>query len=483
MKIKLYILTTFIFLFGMIPTTTEAATNQTVYQQVDNYIAKEMKAANIPGMAIGIVKDNKIVHVSGYNNPSYPARVITAQTPFILGSTSKSITAMAIMQLKEEGKINLTAPIRTYLPNLKNVREANEITVRDLLIQASGIPKSASIDHLNGIHDKHIGNTFEYANANYELLGEIIEEVTGLSYGEYVTKYIFSPLNMNHTFVSQDRAEQAGLATGYRTWFGFNIPSTLAYPKDTISAGYIISSAEDMTHYLIAQMNEGQFHNSQLLSKDSIDAMHTPAISAPMYGANNDYGMGWFVGQNNGEKVFQHPGEVANYHSTMKIFPKEHIGFILLANVNNEFVTSGNVEQIGDGVASILAGNKPIYLDPGQFWKTYSIVDAVFGFLIILTIFHVLFAIRWMRRFSGEKWIRASFSILCINAVLPLAVLIGLPKFIQLSWPFFMDFAPETYVLLGLTIILLLLGLIKGSYLIKQLYKNSKARPVMLSGR
>jgi CubicO group peptidase (beta-lactamase class C family) len=423
--------------------TAKAQTEGDQTKQIDEYIKNEMKAAHIPGLAVGIVKGKEIMYLRGLG------KSITPTTPFILGSTSKSFTAIGIMQLVEKQKINLDEPIKTYLPK-ENILAASKITVRNLLNQTSGIAKTPIWkDGVLQVNPDHIGRTFEYSNENYRLLGDIITSLTKIPYGDYVKTHIFSPLEMKHSYVSQTEAKANGLAPGYQTWFGFNFPRELPYNKEYLPAGYIISSAEDMSHFLIAQMNDGNYQKHSIVSATSIDKMHQPSIKAPIMGPKSFYGMGWFSSQINGVPTIQHSGEVPNYHSTMIIMPRENYGIVLLANINNSIIISGMIEKIGEGVVDILTEKQPPQISTSTYVQTYMIMDAILLIILVLLFFQIKKAKRWIY-------------LLIINFLLPMAILAKLPALLGFTWSFLFDFVPDiTIYIVTVCVILLITGCYK----------------------
>ena len=265
--------------------------------KIDAYIQSRMQAASIPGLALGVVHDDQIVYLKGYGIAGPDGQAVTPQTPFILGSTSKSFTALAIMQLVEAGKIDLDAPVTQYLPwfRTNDTTASAQITVRNLLNQNSGLPTydgrlglwdndQSSMTLENGIRglsrvqmSHPAGQTYEYANENYNTLGLIVQTVSGISYEDYVRSTIFAPLEMRHSAAALSDPAVKDIATGYRYWFHWPVAFDAPYPRSTTPSGFLISSAEDMAHYLVAQLNGGRYGNTQLLSAQGIDALHTPA--------------------------------------------------------------------------------------------------------------------------------------------------------------------------------------------------------------
>src|SRR5215472_10333645 len=232
---------------------------------IDAFVSSEMRANRIPGLSLGIVHGTQIVHLQGFGAADERGRMVTPQTPFILGSTSKSFTALAIMQLVEAGKVELDAPVQRYLPwfRVADTKASARITVRQLLNQTSGIPANSENEQKEGFLgtgnetleqyvrglktlalDRPVGASFEYANTNYSVLGLIVQVVSGQSYESYIQQHIFAPLQMSHSFASERSAQRDGLAQGYQLRFGFPVPTAQPYLRDMLPAGYLISTAQ-----------------------------------------------------------------------------------------------------------------------------------------------------------------------------------------------------------------------------------------------
>ena len=247
------------------------------YAEIESFVQDEMAAQRVPGLALGIVEDGRIAYIRGFGKADDSGRAVTPQTPFIIGSVAKSFTALAIMQLVEANKIGLDAPVRRYLPwfRVADEKASAEITVRHLLNQTSGISTKTGRSY-QGNGDTTdtaleqavrklksaeliapVGSKHQYSTINYSVLGLIVQTVAGQSYESYVQAKIFDPLQMRNSFTSEAAAQPAGLATGYNYWFGRPRASNQAYNRGLLPAGYLIASAEDMAHYVVAQLDGG----------------------------------------------------------------------------------------------------------------------------------------------------------------------------------------------------------------------------------
>src|SRR6266581_4075902 len=183
--------------------------------RIDAYVSEQMQADHIPGVALGLVHNDRIMHLRGFGEASQSGRAVTPHTPFILASVSKSFTALAIMQLVEAGKIELDAPVQRYLPwfRVADPVASARITVRHLLYQTSGIPSTdcesdqvtISLEQYvrsleSVVLDRPVGSRHEYCSTNYDVLGLIVQTVSGQSYGTYLQQHVFAPLQMPHSF-------------------------------------------------------------------------------------------------------------------------------------------------------------------------------------------------------------------------------------------------------------------------------------------
>jgi CubicO group peptidase (beta-lactamase class C family) len=270
-------------------------------QAIDAYLEHHLDRPNVPGTAIAIVEGDQIVHQHSFGQARPHGPPPSPQTPFVLGSITKSITVLAVMQLVEHGKVGLDDSVQRPVPwfRLADPRAAAQVTVRQLLIQTSG-PDSwsgwvpmADFDSSPAAAEKHartlatyrltrpLGSAFEYSNSNYDLLELIVEAASGESYADYVQDYIFGLLAMRLSYTSREEAARAGLAMGHRYWFGYPVavPATRS-PRWSVASGGLISCTEDLAHHLIVQLNEGRYGEVQVLSPAGIAEMQRPAVSA-----------------------------------------------------------------------------------------------------------------------------------------------------------------------------------------------------------
>ncbi|MFN2341007.1 MAG: serine hydrolase domain-containing protein, partial [Halanaerobium sp.] len=267
-----------------------AADRSSLNSKFNEIIQQSIEKNRIPGLAISAVKNGEIVYSRGFNGSwSDSKKEITSETPFYIGSISKSFTALAIMQLVEAGQIDLDSPVQNYLNDFRvDMAGFKEIiTVRQLLHHQSGLTEEeyfndlpddlsieAGVEDLYGMSLSHNpGTSFSYFNPNYNMLGLIIEEVSGQSYKNYLSENILRPLEMNNTYLSDEGA--AKVISGHGAVFSIPVEREEKYKNYALPAGYIISTVDDMANYLLYQLS-GEFKGRQLLSADYFNAMHIP---------------------------------------------------------------------------------------------------------------------------------------------------------------------------------------------------------------
>ncbi len=323
------------------------------FRALDGYLRGELTRLRVPGAAVAVVHGDSLVHSAVLGRADQTGRAITLDTPFLIGSTGKSMTALAVMQLVDAGTVALDSPVSRYLPWFHPTGQAGagRITIRQLLNQNSGIPSPAgrmdwaNPDTSDGALERHTrglagvklthppGTAFAYANANYALLGQLIQAVSGASYEHYLQEHLFKPLAMSRSFTSRPAAERNGMAMGYRFWCGhpFAAPG-MAFVRSVLPAGYQIASARDMARYLSVHLQGGRYPGGTLVSPGAVDAMHRPAAKMTDQWS---YAMGWVSGSFAGQTVLWHNGLVPGFYTFMVLIPERDEGMVMLTNVGD----------------------------------------------------------------------------------------------------------------------------------------------------
>ncbi len=349
----------------------------------DHFVSTETKNANVPGLAYALVSGGEVTK-SGFVGVLREGEAKTGSdnTVFIIGSVSKSFTALAVMQLVEKGRIKLDTQISQYLPSFVDTPIA-KVTIRQLLSHTSGLSLvqgnlsqndysmqqdalSKRVERLARIAPQSPpGVRWEYSNANYQILGKLIEVMSGRSFAEYLENNILKPVGMNDSYVHNARANEE-LATGHRPWFGTRL--ALSSNKTGLGSapqGGIVSSARDMARYLSVMMNK----QDDILSADGKARMMSPASDI-----SPEYGFGWFLNPDDG--VVYHSGSNPGYEALATMIPSENRAAVVLANANSGFAF-GQTRNLRYGINARLLAIE--YL--GE--KTPWIMRIAYGVLVL----------------------------------------------------------------------------------------------------
>lgn len=391
--------------------------------EIIQYLEKIKKEYNVPGMVVAISNKDGIAYLKSFGN-------VSVNDNFILGSNSKSFTALIILQLQEKGLLNINDPVVKYLPwfEYKNKEISNQVTLKNLLHHTSGqsteigrsfIDEKESeedvrlkiIALLKSVEvDKYPIKDFDYSNLNYQLLGYIIEKVTGKEYSVVLKEEITDVLKLKNTSTVLPK----NMAQGYQPFLYYSIiPITPNYNKIDMPSGFINSNAQDLSKYLRELMNSYNNDTTSLFSKKLTDRLFTPNDEN-----NAGYALGWLNFDYYGTNIIFHDGLTQSFNSAMIIAPEIDKNIVVLTN------------HYGESAAALSFGVLSILLDkePPKFPKVvyYIIRSLPFLVLLFLIVFLALF----------KKWIRKGKPTRISRKILPnILLVIGL--IIALGWTFY----------------------------------------------
>ena len=298
---------------------------------ISEFLDQQIAWNHLPGMAVVITRGSDVIFLKGYGTNS-DGNAITPQTQFYLASVSKSFTALAVMQLVETGALDLDMSVEHYLPEFstQDSQVTRSVTVRQLLNQTSGLsdqgfpemslPQITSpLERLRSLHAARPvappGREFHYFNPNYEILARLVEVGSGQSFSSYLHDHLFAPLEMTNTISVINTSEVQNQAQHLAQ--GHILPYAISMPVEEMGAyvggsGGVISTADDLANYLIMQNEQGRFRDQILISPDSMKLMQTPPPNV-----ESNYGMGWFVRQEDGQPILEHNGILSAFYAEM----------------------------------------------------------------------------------------------------------------------------------------------------------------------
>lgn len=359
LKIRLYLLIS-LFLTGVAGLTAQEYTKA---KELDSYFQKALTTWKVPGMAVAIIKNDSIILLKGYGlKETGKAGRVDENTSFAVASNTKSFTASAIGILVDEGKIKWDDKVVDYLPRFRlyDPYVTQSMTIRDLLSHRSGLEtfsgdliwygssysRDEVIKRAAFLKPKYgFRTTYGYSNIMYLTAGQIVAEVSGMSWDDFISQRILKPLGMKNTNTSISKLDLKGntalphndvdekiIAINYLNW-------------DNIGpAGSINSSAADMIKWIQFQLHKGKWDNETIISEKSLRQQWSPqtiqqvsSFSEKLWPSTHfkNYGMGWSLMDYHGKKVISHSGGYDGMISFTGFVPEADLGFVILTNNNS----------------------------------------------------------------------------------------------------------------------------------------------------
>jgi CubicO group peptidase (beta-lactamase class C family) len=332
---------------------------------LDSYVANSMKTFEVPGMAVAIVKDGKVVIAKGYGVRKLgDPTPVDDHTMFAIGSNTKAFTTAALATLVDEGKLSWDDPVYQRLPGfvMYDPYVSHEMTIRDLLTHRSGMGLGEG-DLLFWPHSTYtreqiiyklrfmkptssFRSHYAYDNLLYMTAGQIIPAITGTSWDAFMCQFIFGPIHMNDTNVSNSAFKPTdNYAFPHSSRVDGKLQVIQFENLDNVGpAGSINSCASDMAKWVLLQLNHGKFadYDSRLFSEQQSKEMWSPQTILPVGNpppplaglkANfADYALGWSLRDYHGRKLVGHTGGVGGFVSRVMLAPEENLGVVVLTN-------------------------------------------------------------------------------------------------------------------------------------------------------
>jgi CubicO group peptidase (beta-lactamase class C family) len=353
-----------------------------IKDSLDNYVQKALTDWKIPSVAVCIVKDGKVVWMKGYGVKEIGSTdKVDENTLFMIGSNTKAFTATALAMLDADKKLSLDDKVQKWLPDFKlfDPWVAKEATVRDLLCHRLGFEtfqgdfmyfdSDLSLEEVRQRFAKvkplySFRSRWGYTNAAFMTAGEVIPKVTGKTWAEFVHDSIFVPLGMNNSLVLSKEIETASNKASAHTLVNGEIKK-VAYGRleNMAPAGAISSSANDLSHWVMMQLDNGKYNNKQIVPVSAIAQTRTPnsilGDGGVLFNKGHFalYGLGWFLQEYNGRKIVQHTGGVNGFVTSVTLIPEEKLGIVVLTNTDANSFYEALKWEIMDAYMSLLYRN------------------------------------------------------------------------------------------------------------------------------
>jgi CubicO group peptidase (beta-lactamase class C family) len=439
-------------------------------ERIDAFVEGERRASGIPGVALAIVQPGGPAHVRGFGDDGR-GHAISADTPFPIGSLTKSFTALLVRQAVDAGQLDADAPVQRYLPwfRVADAEASARITLRHLLNQTSGFSRAdgiapllagsrADIEELaRGLSrvalNRPVGARFEYSNLNYVLLAAVLQAATGRPWRKLVRERVLQPLAMTHSHDDHDAARRDGLTAVHQIVFGIPIERETPWLPAFEPTGGLVASANDMARYLQMLLADGVAPSAARIVSAAgaaqLLAPASPAAHSTLLSADFDfrYGEGWFVGPFGAAADARwHLGNLTTFAAWMVLLPETKQAVVVLVNANSELPVGGLnavMSRLPIGVVNLLRGQQPP--------QGTSLRVATAGFIGIAALMLAVVALlAWWALRARRAW--GSVAMAVVAVALAVAVpAAGLGP--SLLWAF----APELAVV-SVAVLLLLCG-------------------------
>ncbi len=317
-------------------------------------VTKLVAAWNVPGLAISIIKDGKVIFAEGFGYRDVKQNLkVTPHTLFAIGSCTKAFTATAMGMLVDEGKVEWDKPVRNYLPTFKlqDVVASERMTPRDLLTHRSGLPRHEPVwygspasrkeifDRLQYLEpSKDFRAVFQYQNMMFMTAGYLVGEVAGTSWEAFIQKRFFEPCEMKESNVSVNDSQKApDFALPYQEKNDKVEPIPFRNIDAIGPAGSINSNVLDMANWVLMNLNKGKFKDKQIVSEAALTEIQTPQVVMPSPIQYDEilypsYGMGWAIVPYRGHLLLEHGGGIDGFIAMVAFLPRDNIGAIILSN-------------------------------------------------------------------------------------------------------------------------------------------------------
>ena len=322
------------------------------FQEIDTFLQSLIDTGGIPGITIAITNGHDIVYSKGFGVTNTDSKEkLEPRHIFHVASISKTFTATAVMQLYEKGKIDIHKPLITYLPYFKLDDERYKtITIKQMLNHTSGMPDVEDYEWEKAVADEGAaerytrslaaqklvstpGAEYHYSNMAFDVMADLIAKVSGMSFEKYIKENILTPLEMDESSFFAPEIKRA-LRTSPHTGRPPKVSAIYPYNRMHAPSSTLNTNALEMSHWAIANLNNGTYKGKQILSADMHSMMTTPTFTI-----NNErkisMGLSWFMYPYQGKTNYEHGGSDLVYKSMLTLIPEEKLGIIILCNLED----------------------------------------------------------------------------------------------------------------------------------------------------
>ena len=331
-------------------------------QSIDQFVAEQLAAWEVPGCAAVAVQDGQVVLATGWGQRDLDTKLpVTADTLFAIGSTTKAFTAATVGALVDDGLLEWEQPLRDYVPGLQlyDAVVTDRLTVVDLLSHRSGLPRHEMVWLVHPSRSraevirrlrflplsKDLRQEFQYCNLGYLMAGYTGETLAGTPWEDYLRTRLLAPLGMDRSNLSVDAmAADPNHATAYERRQATAVPVPQRPITALAPAGAVNSCAADLAHWLLAQLGDGKLDGRAVISAGTVARQHEPHIVLPENrtfpaSTRHAYGLGWFLGRYRDHRLLEHGGGIDGFLTECMLLPDDGIGVAVMTNTTSSVMT------------------------------------------------------------------------------------------------------------------------------------------------
>jgi CubicO group peptidase (beta-lactamase class C family) len=327
-------------------------------ESIEPFVLEQLASWEVPGCAVVAVRDGHVVLAAGWGQRDLDTKLpVTPDTLFAIGSTTKAFTAATVGALVDDGLLEWESPLRDYLPALRfdDPVVTDRLTIVDLLSHRSGLPRHEMVwlgypdrsraDIFRRLRflplSKDLRQAFQYCNLGYLVAGHAVDELSGLSWEDYLQARLLTPLGMGRSNLSvDDMSADPDHATAYERRQGVVVPVPQRPVNALAPAGAINSCATDMARWLLAQLGGGQVGGQAVMSPGTVARQHQPHIVLPEdrtfpASTRHAYGLGWIIGRYRDHRLLEHGGGIDGFQTECMLLPDDGIGVAVMTNTSS----------------------------------------------------------------------------------------------------------------------------------------------------
>ncbi|MBI4325409.1 MAG: beta-lactamase family protein [Chloroflexi bacterium] len=344
-------------------------------RQFEQIIQAELSRGSISGVSIALVEDQRTIYAKGFGFANKARRVPASQdTVYRAGSISKLFTALAAMQLAEQGKVDIDQPVSRYDPGFRVVvpfDNAKPITLRELMCHRAGLIRESPVGSYFDDSEPGIARTVsglescvlvhppdtrtKYSNSGVTIIGQVVEKVSGLPFVEYQEKHLLRPIGMRHSAFLLTAKIKPHLAKGYLPVAdgkgGFREMEAPQFELGILPAGNLYTTAKDLATFLSFLFAPGRAGDRLLLKPETLAEMFTPQLIQ----GTNGFGLGFSIGHFRSHKTVSHTGAVYGFTSSITALPEHRIGVVILCN---DDIAIGPVAKLNEAALTLMLAAK-----------------------------------------------------------------------------------------------------------------------------